>query len=267
MPTLSPAPQVDPFYRLIDGNIINALINPAASPPPTLQNLPLYCGNFTSAGLIFESFTDNITAKAGGGQTSATPLTTEVNRITTAATAGDSVGLPAAIAGLTIFVINHGAKSIQVYGAGTDTINDVATATGITQMQGSNTIYTCTTTGKWYSNGTAEGYFGSFLTQSSVDSITAHAGGGQGSATPLTAMINRVTTVATANDSVLLPVSANGMSLTVINATASNSMNMFPASGEAINALGANAAFAVAAGKTVEAYCVTAGQWHTILSA
>jgi hypothetical protein len=44
-------------------------------------------------------------------------------------------------------------------------------------------------------------------------------------------------------------------------------MNVFPASGEAINALGANAAFALAAGKTATFYCYTAAQWHSILSA
>jgi len=99
------------------------------------------------------------------------------------------------------------------------------------------------------------------------DSLTAHAGGGQGSALPLTAMMNRVTTVGTAADSVVLPASAAGMCITVTNAAASNSMNIFPASGDAINALGANAAFACAAGKTVEFVCMTAGQWHGILSA
>lgn len=234
---------------------------------PAVPAVSLFAQNFTASGLIYESSTDNLTAHAGGGQTNALALSTEVNRVTTAATAGDSVMLPPSSPGLTIFVINHGAKPIQVYGSGTDTIDDVATATGVSQMQGSNTIYTCATTGKWYSNGTAEGYSGSFLTQSSTDNLTAHAGGGQGSALPLTAMMNRVTTVASANDSVVLPVSANGMQITVINAAATNSMNLFPATGEQINALGANAAFAVAAGKTVEAYCVTAGQWHTILSA
>lgn len=100
-----------------------------------------------------------------------------------------------------------------------------------------------------------------------VDSLTAHAGGGQGSATPLTAMFNRVTTVATAADSVVLPASVAGMCITVTNAAAANSMNVFPASGDAINALAANAAFAMAAGKTAEFVCITAGQWHAILSA
>lgn len=100
-----------------------------------------------------------------------------------------------------------------------------------------------------------------------TDSITAHAGGGQTNATKLTSVLNRVTTVASAADSVELPASIAGLEITIINAAASNSMNVFPATGEAINALSANSAFAVAAGKTATFYCVTAGQWHSILSA
>ena len=106
-----------------------------------------------------------------------------------------------------------------------------------------------------------------FRYYAAVDNLTAHAGGGQGSATALTSMFNRVTTVATAADSVILPASAAGMCITVTNAAAANSMNVFPATGDAINALGANAAFALAAGKTAEFVCYTAGQWHSILSA
>jgi hypothetical protein len=100
-----------------------------------------------------------------------------------------------------------------------------------------------------------------------AEGLTAKAGGGQSGATALTADINRVTTVATAADSVLLPTSDPGAEITVINAAAANSMNVFPQSGDAINALSANAAFAVAAGKTCTFFCTTAGVWHTQLSA
>ena len=210
---------------------------------------------------------DTITAHAGGGQGSATQLNAEISRITTVANPGDSVMLPASAPGLDVYVINHGANSIQVFGAGTDTIDDVATATGVSQMIGSLVLYSCTAAGRWYSNGIGTGFSGSFPTVSFVNGLTAHAGGGQGSATPLTAAINRVTTVATAADSVALPTSAGGMQITVSNAAASNSMNVFPASGDQINALGANTAFAVAAGKTAAFTCAVAGQWHAILSA
>lgn len=102
---------------------------------------------------------------------------------------------------------------------------------------------------------------------SAADGLTAHAGGGQGSATPITTQMARFTTVATAADSAVLPVSTPGMSYTVSNAAAANSMNVFPATGEFINALAVNTAFAVVAGKTCEFVCMKAGQWHTILSA
>lgn len=56
------------------------------------------------------------------------------------------------------------------------------------------------------------------------------------------------------------------MTLTVINAGA-QSMNLFPFTGDQINAGGANVAFAVAAGKTVQLVCAVALNWHAILSA
>jgi len=97
--------------------------------------------------------------------------------------------------------------------------------------------------------------------------ITAYAGGGQTNAVALTASISRVTTVATAGDSVKLPAATAGARMDVINAAASNSMNVFPASGEAINASSANTAFAVAAGKTASFICAVAGTWNVILTA
>lgn len=97
--------------------------------------------------------------------------------------------------------------------------------------------------------------------------ITAFAGGGQGSARVLTRSINRVTTVGTAADSVKLPAAVAGMRITVINAAAANSMNVFPATGGIINALSANAAYAVAANKTVIFTCAVAGTWNTLLTA
>jgi hypothetical protein len=106
---------------------------------------------------------------------------------------------------------------------------------------------------------------------SGANNITAFASGGQASATQLTAVVNRVVTVATAADSVKLPATTNVaagqcIEITVTNAAA-NSLNVFPATGDAINALGANAAFAVAAGKTATFFCVNAGVWHSLLSA
>jgi len=99
-----------------------------------------------------------------------------------------------------------------------------------------------------------------------VGGVTAKAGGGQSGATQITGNITRVATVATTGDSILLPTALAGMQFTVINAGA-NSLNVFPATGDAINALGANNAFAIAATKVVTFYCGTQGFWNTILTA
>ena len=97
--------------------------------------------------------------------------------------------------------------------------------------------------------------------------ITAFATGGQAGGVPLTKAVNRVTTVGTAADSVKLPPAVPGVSLVVINAAAANSMNVFPATGDAVNALSANAALAVAANKTVLLFCAVPGIWNAIVTA
>ena len=105
-----------------------------------------------------------------------------------------------------------------------------------------------------------------YMYRSCTNSITAFAGGGQASATLLTGALNRVTTVATAADSVMLPVAKAGLKIVVKN-TAANSLNVFPSLGDAINALSANAAFALATVKSAEFYCMVDGTWDTNLSA
>lgn len=100
-----------------------------------------------------------------------------------------------------------------------------------------------------------------------VNGITAFAGGGQASAVALTASVNRITTVATAGDSVKLPAATAGAEVVVINAAAANSMNVFPSTGDRVNALSANAAFAVAANKVVRFICAVDGTWNSLLTA
>lgn len=96
--------------------------------------------------------------------------------------------------------------------------------------------------------------------------IVAFAGGGQANATLLNGDINVVNTVATAADSTVLPNAVAGREITVTNASA-NSMAVFPAVGDNINALGANTSLAVAAGKTSTLLCALKGQWYALQSA
>lgn len=189
--------------------------------------------------LFYESAANNLTAHAGGGQGSAYQIANELNRFTTVSTAGDSAVLPASVGGLTILINNAGSNPMQVYGLGTDTINGVASGTGVSQMAGSEVIYVCHATGNWEANGLGTGYFGSLESSSAQTGLTAHAGGGQGSAMLITSMIAQFSTVATTGDSAILPTatglpSGAALTITVIN-NGANSMNVFCPSGGTMN--------------------------------
>jgi len=228
-------------------------------PSTALQNIGLAPG-----GLFFESFTDGIVAGATQTQAGATPLVSEVNRIATSATSGNGVMLPSSSPGLSVMVINHGGTPVQVYGAGSDTIDDQAASAGVTQMQGSVAFYICATPGAWYSEGIGTGYAGSFQTMSSTDAMTA-AGTNQATATPIKTMQNRFTTVALGTGAIL-PVAVAGMNLVVVNAGA-NPMQVYGTGADTINGIAGSTGIALAAGKTAEYFTTVAGAWHQLLSA
>lgn len=222
--------------------------------------------SLTATGFITESATDNITARAGGGQALATAITTQTSRVTMVATAGDSVKLPASAPGLELIIINHGANAMQVYGSGTDTIDDIATAVGVSHMANSVVIYTCTTAGAWYTEGLATGYAGSNLqTLSFSAGITAFATGGQTSAVALTALINRVSTVATQGDSVKLPAATPGLAITVLNRGA-QPMQVFGAGTDTINGIATATGISQGINTTATYVCTVSGNWEVPLT-
>jgi hypothetical protein len=176
------------------------------------------------------------------------------------ATAGDSVKLPASVAGLNITIINNGANVMQVFGAGTDTINGVATATGVPQQPNSVVRYSSAVAGLWQAESLPFGYSGAFETVSAVSGLTAHAGGTQAAALALTSAINNVTTVATAGDSVSLPASAAGMAITVTNSGAA-SMQVYGAGTDTINGVTTTTGVAQLPATTVVYTSAVAGNW------
>lgn len=102
---------------------------------------------------------------------------------------------------------------------------------------------------------------------STTDAITAFATGGQANAVQLSSSYNRITTVGTAADSVKLPAAIAGSRIVVFNKAAANSLNVFPSTGDKINALSVNAAYAMAATKGAMFLCVVTGTWDTLLTA
>jgi hypothetical protein len=106
-----------------------------------------------STTVILGGSTDGVTAAAGGGQANATQLTGVMANVTTVASAADSVKLPLAQAGMVFMLNNATGTSMQVFGAGTDTIAGIASATGAAQASGMSVVYFATTSapaGKWF---------------------------------------------------------------------------------------------------------------------
>lgn len=98
-----------------------------------------------------------------------------------------------------------------------------------------------------------------------VNSITAFAGGGQASATALTAKWNEVDTCASDYDSVKLILSKQGYQQVIFNNTA-KSLSVFPVSNEYIGGI-QNAEFIIPPGQIGSFECAFDGQWIGYASA
>lgn len=96
----------------------------------------------------------------------------------------------------------------------------------------------------------------------SISAAVSAAGTTQGTGTALTTMINNVTTVA-ASSGVVLPTAVAGMVIIIRNGGA-NALNVYPASGAAVNALAANAAFSLAVGGILQFVAMSTTRWYTM---
>ena len=111
---------------------------------------------------------------------------------------------------------------------------------------------------------TANTFISSKYMLRSVGTGISANGSAQGDATSLSKEINVVSTVST-GQGVVLPTAQAGMVLYITNISA-NSLNVYPASGGAINNLSANAAFTQSAGSTITFVAPTSTQWYTVSS-
>lgn len=90
-----------------------------------------------------------ITAFAGGGQASATQLTKRFNIVTTVATAGDSVKLPAATVGKQLFFYQTTTNSIDIFPQTGEYIGVQAVNTALASQFAYVIVFTCYYTGTW----------------------------------------------------------------------------------------------------------------------
>lgn len=214
----------------------------------------------------FAAVTANLTAQPAGIQANATPMSYGLNQVATVATAADGVALPSAVPGEYVTVINDAAKAIQVFGAAGDTINGIASATGIPQPPNSSATYSCVVAGQWRVI-PGLGFSGALFTLGSTANGVASNGTTLANGTVIAAQLNRVTAVGSVNGALTLPASVPGMRIRITNANGGNTAVVFPAANDAINSAAANAGFSLAANKTVDLTCAIAGQWDTVLSA
>lgn len=124
-----PTPFPKSGFRLIDSGQLNKQLN-------FPQNL---------------SYEDKIIATPSGNQATAYQLEATISRLGTVTNNADSVALPSAVAGRWVVVINDGAANAQVFGKGTDTIDAVATATGVVLSAAKRSWFFCVANGAWES--------------------------------------------------------------------------------------------------------------------
>jgi len=228
---------------------------------------------------------------AGTLQSDATPITKSKVAIIGGPGNG-GVLLPAAVAGLSVWIFNKTASTMRIWAAGTDTIDTGGAgsfiAANANSQSGRSYYLECTVNGNWRSSqnivlsGTAPvamqatASAGSSANPSRQDHVhpsddqagnLSAAGTTQGTATAITATISNVTPADTNNRGVILPAATVGKRRRIVNTSTSFAVNVYPASGETIDGQSANVADSVpsvggGAKIIVEYFCVVAGAWE-----
>ena len=105
---------------------------------PTGSGTPVLATSPTFTGLVKRSVTATITAVNPGGQGDGA-LITDINEVSVVGAENDAVTLPAAVAGLEIFIINNGANILEIWpatdddlGAGANTATTLAAGANVT---------------------------------------------------------------------------------------------------------------------------------------
>ena len=110
-------------------------------------------GNIQGANIIANSYVihsigTGISA-AGATQGTATALTKEINVVSTVSV-GQGVALPTAVAGMTIYVVNTNANTVNVYPASGGTISSLGLNAAYSQPTGIMIQYVATSSTQWY---------------------------------------------------------------------------------------------------------------------
>ena len=265
----------DPFVfdTVIEETKVNANFSDIAT---EISNSIDKDGQTEITGILKLSVAVNQTANTGSVQGN-NPITTMFYEIATCANAGDSCTLPTAVAGQLVIVVNNGANSADIFPASGDKIDGGSVNAAFSLSAGANALFICQDATDWDSLG------GGFFTPTSTNTltnktltapvlndptfdvsvgVTAHTGSAQGNGA-ITSTFVEISTVGTTGDAVTLPSAAAGKLVFIAN-NGSNSADVFPASGDAIDGASANAAQALAAGSNRIYICQDGTDWDTI---
>ena len=199
----------------------------------------------------------SLTAFSGGGQTDATLLTSEWNRVSIVAANGDSVKLPTAEVGSVRSVYNNdSAQYCEVFPNSSDRINDQANDTSIILSPNAGVILQCFSTGLWHT-------FGFDLP--TIGSVTASVTQSQGNGA-ISNGYTRIGSVGTNGDAITLPTPYIGNECTLLNSDGGQYAQVFPSSGTSITvatlALGADNPLLLFPGQTIVLRAISTTDWY-----
>lgn len=104
-----------------------------------------------TSGIVTMGSVAAAVSAAGTTRTNATALTKQFNNVATVAASTAGVILPASAVGVPIFVWNSGANNMNLYAAGSDTIDGTAGVTGVTLTKQKGGMFMCIATNTYVS--------------------------------------------------------------------------------------------------------------------
>lgn len=126
-----------------------------ATPLTGYEIVPISAGpvsNFTTvAGLADSSIVDQTVTALGTNRATAYVIIGQITNVTTASASTGVVLNAATKPGMKRVIYNNGANPIKVYANGSDTIDTVAGATGVTLTNALRCQFTCVAVGVWIS--------------------------------------------------------------------------------------------------------------------
>jgi len=184
-----------------------------------------------------------IAANSAGTQGAATQLAFGINILSDTAAEGYSVKLPTATgSGKSVICASNSTWYIVIFPESGGQIDNFSVDNGYAIFPIQRIEFRDSAAGQWELMSNLPLLFPIY------NSITAFAGGGQGSAVQLGYGTNVITTCATAADSVKMPQALGGCEPCYVINLGAASCNIYPRSGQQINALAANTPMALPAG-------------------